>query len=63
MVTQKRKNKSINHQVSNSKCSFLFFNFELVTQSKRNNSLIFELVPRREIFIVQLRFSNSKVEK
>ena len=40
--------------------NFLFFNFELVTQTK---SLIFELVIRCETFIFQLGVSNSKIEK
>ena len=35
-------------QVSNSKCNFLFFDFELVTRKGNKNSLTLELVTRSE---------------
>ena len=46
---------------SNLKCNFLFFNFELVTQTWKNINVTTEFVIEVKLFIFQLRVSNSKI--
>ena len=54
------KLNSLQHRVSNSKCNFLFFNFELVTRKWNKKSLTFKLGLEVNFLIFWLRVNNMK---